>query len=78
MSIFNNATGALMGTFPASAGTGRITGLTNGTAYTVVARATAEGLVWSGDSNTATETPLGGGGPAHVKVFDRTMLRIDG
>jgi len=81
LKIYDNTAGTLLGVFLASAGTGRITGLTNGTAYTLVARATAENLVESGDSNTVTETPTGGGGGGgggirHVRVLDRLMLDV--
>jgi len=81
LKIYDNTAGTLLGVLLASAGTGRITGLTNGTAYTLVARATAENLVESGDSNTVTETPTGGGGGGgggirHVRVLDRLMLDV--
>ena len=70
----NTTTGNQLGIFPASAGAGRVANLTNGTAYTLVARATAENTVFSDDSNTATATPTASGGIRDIRVIDAAYM----
>jgi hypothetical protein len=64
--VVNNAGGAVLGYLDATAGSGRIAGLTNGQSYTVKARATSDPAagIFSAYSNTAAATPTAGAEPA--------------
>lgn len=71
--VYNNSGDALLGVFDATAGTGKLAGLTNGTAYTVYAKATSDNYVRSAASATATATPTapaGGGGSSFNGGFN--------
>lgn len=54
---YNNAGGAILGIFKAKDGAGTITGLTNGTEYTMYLKATSDGVILSAATGTFTGTP---------------------
>ena len=58
--VYNNAGGAVLGILDATAGTGIITGLTNGVEYTMYLKATSDNYNFSDETATFTGTPTVG------------------
>jgi len=78
MFILDDNSSAVLGVFEADAGTGRITGLTNGVAVVIRAEATAEGNIFCLGGPVFPAPPPGGACTKHIRVFDRTFVDMQG